>query len=116
MLRARQRADEEPLRLDENWVTACCILLIWNMSAVGISYLVCTKIGKPWWQGNWWVAAVILVAVMVLAEIVWAAHTILSERRVDKQCDKQTATDLGVNAPLLITQDGDYQLTIRVDV
>lgn len=116
MLRAQQRADEEPLRLNENWVTACCIFLMWNMSAVGTLYLVCTKFGKPWWRRHWWVAAIILVAIMVLAEIVWAACTILLERRTENQSDKQTATDLGVNAPLLVTQDGDDQLTIRVDV
>lgn len=116
MLRAQQRADEEPLRLNENWVTACCIFLMWNMSAVGTLYLVCTKFGKPWWRRHWWVAAIILVAIMVLAEIVWAACTILLERRTKNQSDKQTATDLGVNAPLLVTQDGDDQLTMRVDM
>lgn len=112
MLRARQRADEEPLRLNENWVTACCILLMWNTSAVGISYLVCTKFGKPWWQDNWWVAAVILVAVMVLAEVVWVARTILSERHVGRQSDKQTPLILESSC----TQAGDEQPMVHVDV
>lgn len=116
MLRAQQRADEEPLRLNENWVTACCIFSMWDASAVGILYLVCMRLGNPWWQCHWWVATTILVAVMVLAEIGWAAHTMSSERRTRQQSDKQTATDLGVNAPLLEIQDENDQLTVCVDV
>jgi len=34
MLRAQKRADEEPLRLDKNWVTACCIFVMWDISPV----------------------------------------------------------------------------------
>lgn len=106
MLRAQQRADEEPLRLDDNWVTACCIFVMWNASAAGLSYLVCTKLGTPWWQGHWWVIAVTAVAVMILAEVAFVVHTLAAEKQ-SAHCGDWTSADNEGHAPLLSTSGDD---------
>ncbi len=105
MLRAQKRADEEPLRLDKNWVTACCIFVMWDISAVGISYLLCMRCGTPWWQVHWWVVAITVVAVMVLAEVAFVCHTLFLEKQILLQSGEQTSADVGVNTPLLFRPD-----------
>ena len=106
MLRAHKRADEEPLRLDDNWMTACCIFVMWDASAAGASYLVCRKLGTPWWQGHWWVIAVTAVAVMILAEVTFVVHTLAVEKQ-SVCCDDRMSADNGCHAPLLATSDDD---------
>jgi len=44
MLRAQKRADEEPLRLDKNWVTACCIFVLWDIFCSGHILLAMHKV------------------------------------------------------------------------
>ena len=112
MLRARKRADEEPLRLGNNWVTACCIFAMWDASAAGPSYLICTKLGTPWWQDHWWVMAATAVAVMILAEVVFVVHTLSAEKQTAIQCGEQTSADSGVHAALLSASDDTDQLQV----
>lgn len=116
ILRAQKRADEEPLRLDNNWVTACCIFVMWDISAVGISYLLCMRCGTPWWQGHWWVVAFSVVAIMVLAEVAFVCHTLLSEKQILLQSGEQTSADIGVNTPLLFRSDDVDQFATKANV
>lgn len=106
MLRARKRADEEQLRLDDNWVTACCFFIMWDASAAGLSYLVCRKLGTPWWQGHWWVMAVTAVVMMILAEVAFVVHTLAAEKQ-NVHCGERTSADNGGRARLLSPSDDD---------
>lgn len=110
MLRAQTRADEEPLRLQNNWVAACCIFVMWDASAAGLSYLVCKKLGTPWWQVHWWIVAVTAVTVMILAEVAFVVHTLVAEQKTALQRGEQTSPESGVHAALLSTPDDGDQL------
>ncbi|KAL3146187.1 hypothetical protein ABBQ32_002894 [Trebouxia sp. C0010 RCD-2024] len=110
MLRAQTRADEEPLRLQNNWVTACCIFVMWDASATGLLYLVCKKLGTPWWQVHWWTVAVTAVTVMILCEVAFVVHTLVAEKQTALQSGELTSPDSGVHAALLSTPDDSDQL------
>lgn len=110
MLRAQRRADEEPLRLASNWVTACCIFVLWDASAAGLSYLLCRRFGTPWWQHHWWVVPVAVVAVMILAELVFVVHTLAAEQRTPLNHGEQASVDAGLNTALLSTSADVDQL------
>ena len=99
--RAKQRADEEPLRLSKCWPAACCIFVLWNVSAVGLAYLLCKRLGNRWWSRHWWVAAVSVASSMSLAEAAWALHMLFIEKRARAQADKVIPDDVGINAPLV---------------
>ncbi|DBA77585.1 TPA: hypothetical protein ACH3X1_009388 [Trebouxia sp. C0004] len=76
-------------------------------SAVGISYLLCIRCGTPWWQDHWWVVAMTVVAVMVLAEVAFVCHTLFFEQQILLQSGEQTSADVGVNTPLLFRPDDE---------
>lgn len=100
--RASVRAEQEPLRLAQNWAAACCVFLLWDACAVVLAWLLCSQLGPPWWRSHWWVVAASVAGVMLLAEAAWAAWTLRSQRRVVLQKDKTEPEDLGVNEPLIL--------------
>ncbi|DBA77584.1 TPA: hypothetical protein ACH3X1_009388 [Trebouxia sp. C0004] len=84
--------------------------------AVGISYLLCIRCGTPWWQDHWWVVAMTVVAVMVLAEVAFVCHTLFFEQQILLQSGEQTSADVGVNTPLLFRPDDGDNFAINANV
>lgn len=99
--RALQRAVEEPLHLSKCWPAACCVFLLWNISAVCVTYMICKKFGNMWWSTHWWIAAALSGLVLFISETAWLVNTVYTEEGVKVQADRQSSDEAGVNTSLL---------------
>ena len=99
--RAQQRAVEEPLWLSKCWPAACCVLCLWNASAVGLTYILCKRLGTIWWSSHCWVSSVIVVSVLVLAEAGWLLYTLYVERQARDASDRDMSREADISSALL---------------
>ena len=70
---ARTRAEEEPLRLRDNWGAVLFVFVIWDAALLGLVYALTKQFGTQFWKRHWWVAVVSAGGVAVLCEGAWCA-------------------------------------------
>ena len=95
MENAKQRAQEEPLRLSKNWLAAVVIFLLWDVTALGGIALCCRRFGNLYWQKHYWILLIAVGSVLLVGELMWVISQYLSEESTNN--DDRTDVMQGIN-------------------
>jgi len=101
---AQERADAEPLRLNENWIAAVCIFVVWDALALCSTYALSNHFGNAFLRGHLWIPLVAVGAALILSEgmwIVWTLWKVANEREQPVDVDEEGLGAGGPEEPLI---------------
>jgi uncharacterized membrane protein YkvA (DUF1232 family) len=83
--RAKERAENEPLRLSANWKGAVAVFILWTTVVLVVVSRMLTAYGSPYWQANYWVLDIGLGVGMLIIFTVFMWYELCAEKSKTQQ-------------------------------
>lgn len=69
---AKERADVEPLRLNENWIAATMIFVLWDCIALYVTWAISRHFGNAYLLAHIWIPLLAVGNALVVSEVGWS--------------------------------------------